>query len=522
MGYRLLVVDDSATLRTLMRTVLEEAGHSVDVAVDGADGLERVQRARYDLVLVDFVMPRLNGYQFTQALRAIPALRATRVLLVSAKAEQIGARFVAQTHAVGALQKPFSPSALCEAVVGALASAVLPLDETNAGFVDEEGTQGRGASLEHVHEARTVALPAMGAQTLMAAAAALAARQRRAASDSAVHPVPTAPVVRSMGEGTAPHAPKAPSQAVVDVAHARFTEALARDLWQAFQDVSNSQVEVTEESVLQLMRFYLSRAKVGALFHTLRPLEAGFRSSVALDGMLELVPLGEVFQLLALQSQTGLLVVERSADAGGAVVTFALRAGRIDLAVGREMPHEFRLGRYLIEAGHLTPSHLNAVLESIAGQRMLLGRALVTGGFIREEHLEQALERQTRELLFDVLRWSAGRFRFEAGASITEAQQARLELPSEHLVLEGYRRLDEWRLIAEHLPSERTVLTRDESVVATLPREELGALERRVLDAIDGRRSVRDVIDAVAMSSFDACKIVHRLLQARLVAPGAA
>ncbi len=540
MPRRVLVVDDSATLRRIMRLVLEGAGHEVETAADGAEGLELAQRDRFDLVLVDFVMPRLNGYQFVQAMRSIPALQRLPVVLVSAKAEQIGERFISQTGATEVVQKPFTPDELTSAVSRALNRGAPPEEEDPfAGLIlddDEPPTGSRSNPDQRFHDARTVALQGFG-PAVKAAAAALAARVKEPAS--AVHPrSSSASSAPAAAPATAPappltvqpprpqvstgsHVAQIPSRSAVEAAHGRFTELLAKELVPAFQDVADTRMEVTEEAVLQILRFYLPATRVAGLYRELRPLEAGLRGNVVLDGLIESVPLGEVFQLLAFQSQTGLLVVDRGSE-GAASVTFALRNGRVDLAVGRGLADEFRLGRYLVETGVVSRSHIDAVIASLSGQRVLLGQALVTGGFIRERDLERALERQTCEMLYEVVRWSGGRFRFEAGSTLGEAQLARLGLPSEGFVLEGYRRLDEWRMIGEYLPSDRMVFARDESVVSALPRHELHVNEQRVLDAIDGARSVRDVVDAVCMSSFDACKILYRLLQARLVAPVAA
>ena len=109
-----------------MCSVLGSAGYDVETAVDGADGLERVQRGRFDLMLIDFVMPRLNGYQVAQAMRAIPGLQRLPIVLVSAKAEQIGERFASQTGAAAVLQKPFTPQGLLDAVARSLEALAPP------------------------------------------------------------------------------------------------------------------------------------------------------------------------------------------------------------------------------------------------------------------------------------------------------------------------------------------------------------------------------------------------------------
>ena len=84
-GRRLLVVDDSLTVRALVRSILEEAGYAVTVAVDGADALDRVRRHPFDLVVSDFEMPRLDGEGFTRAVRADPNHAGLPIVLLTGR-----------------------------------------------------------------------------------------------------------------------------------------------------------------------------------------------------------------------------------------------------------------------------------------------------------------------------------------------------------------------------------------------------------------------------------------------------
>jgi len=82
---RILVVDDSATVRATARQILESAGCAVDVAVDGADGWNAVRLGKFDLVVSDVDMPRLNGLEFVARLRADARLKQLPVIIVSYK-----------------------------------------------------------------------------------------------------------------------------------------------------------------------------------------------------------------------------------------------------------------------------------------------------------------------------------------------------------------------------------------------------------------------------------------------------
>jgi two-component system sensor histidine kinase and response regulator WspE len=82
---RVLVVDDSITVRELERQLLESRGYNVDVAVDGLDGWNAVRGTRYDLIVSDVDMPRMDGIQFVRSIKGDPRLKSTPVVIISYK-----------------------------------------------------------------------------------------------------------------------------------------------------------------------------------------------------------------------------------------------------------------------------------------------------------------------------------------------------------------------------------------------------------------------------------------------------
>lgn len=68
-GRRILVIDDDLAIRVLLQAVLRRMHFDVELAEDGSAGLDRLQSNRYDLILLDLMMPRLNGYEFIQRVR---------------------------------------------------------------------------------------------------------------------------------------------------------------------------------------------------------------------------------------------------------------------------------------------------------------------------------------------------------------------------------------------------------------------------------------------------------------------
>jgi two-component system sensor histidine kinase and response regulator WspE len=82
---RVLVVDDSITVRELERQLLEGHGYKVDTAVDGMDGWNTVRSGHYDLVVSDVDMPRMDGIELVRRIKLDPVLRSLPVVIVSYK-----------------------------------------------------------------------------------------------------------------------------------------------------------------------------------------------------------------------------------------------------------------------------------------------------------------------------------------------------------------------------------------------------------------------------------------------------
>jgi CheY-like chemotaxis protein len=106
-----LVCDDEPNLRELIRVSLG-AGYDVHEAVDGEEALELARSLRPELVILDLMMPRLNGFDVMAKLKADPALGRTRILVVTAQpASEEEAR---ANGADGVIVKPFAPEELAE------------------------------------------------------------------------------------------------------------------------------------------------------------------------------------------------------------------------------------------------------------------------------------------------------------------------------------------------------------------------------------------------------------------------
>ena len=117
---KVLVVDDEFLLRTILKDSLEEAGHTVLLAENGRAALARAKADSPDCILLDIMMPGIDGYQTCAAIKADPQLASIPVILISATTDL---RVVDRAEAVGAttvLPKPVPFEQLEQALILAL------------------------------------------------------------------------------------------------------------------------------------------------------------------------------------------------------------------------------------------------------------------------------------------------------------------------------------------------------------------------------------------------------------------
>lgn len=449
---RVLIVDDSPTILKVVSSILSRHGYEAAAVRDGLAGIEMIKRGpKFDLVLLDFVMPRMNGYQFCRELRSNPAHRALPVVLMSAKGDKIRGQFVQQTGAVDAITKPFDARALVAVIEGALAKTA----EGRARPVPE------GETMPDEDTIQDSVRPSM--------------------------------LVKSQKQ-------RAQIQFAQQVASAIVPNILALPP----ADRGN------EASLLTAVVRALTSDVMGSLVMSLRDMDQEGTSREILTGDIAAIPLAEVLQVLQMQRQTGVVRVSNQK----AAVTIYLRQGLIDLVQSRGLAEEYRLGRYFVEKGAVNKEELEGILKD--DRAKLLGENLVESGKVKPEELREALERQSSELVYDMLRWPYGRFSFTREAFRPEADAAKLGLSISALVLEGFRRVDEWRLMESTINFDQIVMV-DPVALEALGESKLTRVDRMVLDAVDGARTVSQVIKESSVGSFDAIKIVYQFLQSRVL-----
>jgi len=116
MAKSILIVDDSKSLRTTLGIALKGAGYEVVEAIDGKDGLTKLDGRKFNLIISDVNMPNMDGISFVKAAKGIASYRFTPILMLTTEGD---ATKMAEGKAAGVrawVIKPFQPPALLDAV----------------------------------------------------------------------------------------------------------------------------------------------------------------------------------------------------------------------------------------------------------------------------------------------------------------------------------------------------------------------------------------------------------------------
>ncbi len=114
--FRILVVEDEPVIRELVRSMLSEGDVEVECASTGAEGLKLARTRAYDLILLDVVLPQMDGITVCRLIKADPSTAAVPLHMLTGKAKKTDVEAAEKAGANGYIHKPFRGSELIELV----------------------------------------------------------------------------------------------------------------------------------------------------------------------------------------------------------------------------------------------------------------------------------------------------------------------------------------------------------------------------------------------------------------------
>jgi two-component system response regulator len=119
-SHKILVIDDSRVIRNMVRDMLPKGNFQVLEAKDGVEGLNTIHQERPNLIMLDFLLPRLSGWEVFQQIQAQPDLRAPLVLM-SGRKEEVTEKIPEPFEYFEFIEKPFEQKELVDAIKSAMA-----------------------------------------------------------------------------------------------------------------------------------------------------------------------------------------------------------------------------------------------------------------------------------------------------------------------------------------------------------------------------------------------------------------
>jgi len=227
---------------------------------------------------------------------------------------------------------------------------------------------------------------------------------------------------------------------------------------------------------------------------------------MAIKGSLSEATLADVIQLLSFSDKSGCLSVTDGKNFGNIFI----KNGRIIYAT--LLNRKDRLGDLLLRKQKIDDSVLKQALEVQKKKKRRLGEILVEIDAITIESLEEELKEQIAETIFTMLTWDSGYFNFEADL-LPGPEEFIVQLSPQEILLEGARRIDEWRKIENKLPPFETILVL-KGDASGIP---LTVQEQKTINLIDGARTIDEILKLSEYDFFETCRIIYGLLSAGLL-----
>jgi len=234
-----------------------------------------------------------------------------------------------------------------------------------------------------------------------------------------------------------------------------------------------------------------------------------------LQGNIERFTLPEIFQLVSASRKTGTLGIQRDDN----IVMVYFRDGSVIYGYGPRKT--YHIGRMLVDMGRISPTQLDesiSVQAADSGRGKRLGQILIEKRYIDRADLEQVVRRQVEELIYSLMTWDKGSFKFYENQFPTD-EEITVKLSTENVVLEGLRRLDEMTRLKDALPDFSTVFAVAPSEPGQNRDVSLQPEEWNVLALVDARRDINEIVAASSLESVDVLKHLASLQLAGLIRP---
>ncbi len=232
-----------------------------------------------------------------------------------------------------------------------------------------------------------------------------------------------------------------------------------------------------------------------------------------LQGNIDRFILPEIFQLIANSRKSGTLGIQKDDD----IVMIYFDKGQIVYGYGPRKT--YHVGQLLKERGRITAEQLEEAVreQSHEASSKRLGQILMQKNYIDRSDLEKVVSEQVEELIYSILSWEGGSFKFYENQYPTQ-EEIKVNISVENAILEGCRRIDEINRSKEVLPELDTIMTIAPSPTERRTDISLQSEEWNLLGLVNGQRSIREIVEISNLSEADTLQKLATLKLAGLIA----
>ncbi len=235
---------------------------------------------------------------------------------------------------------------------------------------------------------------------------------------------------------------------------------------------------------------------------------------MALEGTFKDFHVADIVQLVGLQRKTGILTLEGEED----TLSLTFQEGAVVWAQSTRIPWEKRITGPLLARGLLKPAQLQeaVTLQKETGRK--LPTILAERGFLQKKEWDGILAQEVEDAIYRPFRWPSGRYRFVSQPTVDPPEGRIGPHSAESVLMEGIRRVDEWPMIRERVPSTAMVFKVGSRAMKLIPKN-IEPGEVKMLDLVDGKRTVQELVDASGLGEFEAMRSLAALVGAGAIAP---
>ena len=234
---------------------------------------------------------------------------------------------------------------------------------------------------------------------------------------------------------------------------------------------------------------------------------------MSLEGSIKEFGLAEILQLISMQKKSGVVSISHGRES----TTLHFDNGQLVFATSINGGETKRLGEILVNSGKLTEDNVSESLRIQEMTKERIGNLFVSSGHVSTDEVKEALQQQLMDVIFHVLRWKDGRYKFEA-CEIDYDREFQIPVQTDFILMEGSRMVDEWGYIESKIPSDNIIFSQtDKANEIEQLFSRLSPDEVTIYNLVDGKRDISDILNISQLGKFPLFRIILTLMMSGLI-----